>query len=91
MDSFTPPPGAQVIAESSAGPQAYRLGAMLALQFHPEVSTRIVRRWGESGTAEAAKHGLDFEAIIGQSEALDAQSRERCHRLVDAFLVGLVS
>ena len=38
LDKFSPPAGAHVLASSAAGPQAYRLGRMLALQFHPEVS-----------------------------------------------------
>lgn len=86
IDKFTPPVDAEVLASSAAGPQAYRLGRMLALQFHPEASTDIIRRWGSDATADAAKYGVDLEAMYRQSEQLAEQNRARAYALVDAFL-----
>lgn len=86
VDKFTPPAEAEVFASTEAGPQAYRLGRMLALQFHPEVSTEIIRRWGRDAAADAEKHGVDLEAVYSQSEQLAEQNRRRCFALVDAFL-----
>jgi len=86
VDKFTPPLGAEVFASTDAGPQAYRLGRMLALQFHPEVSTEIIRRWGRDAATDAAEHGVDLEAMYRQSEELAEQNRQRCFALVDAFL-----
>lgn len=86
VDSFTPPVGAEVLATSSAGVQAYRLGRMLALQFHPEVTPEIVRRWADDSEQVAIEHGIDFDAVNAQSEQLASSNRERAHGLVDAFL-----
>lgn len=86
IDKFTPPIGATVLASTEAGPQAYTLGRMMALQFHPEVSTEIIRRWGNEAGAGADEYGVDLEAIYTQSEELAAQNRDRCFALVDAFL-----
>lgn len=86
VDKFTPPDGAEVFAATEAGPQAYRLGRMLALQFHPEVSTEIIRRWGRDATADAQQYGIDLEAVYARSEQLAESNRRRCHDLVDAFL-----
>jgi GMP synthase-like glutamine amidotransferase len=86
VDKFTPPPDAVVFASTAAGPQAYRLGRMLALQFHPEVTPSIIRRCGAESATESEKYGIDFDAVYEQSDALDEQNRERCYRLVDAFL-----
>ena len=46
-DSFTPPPGAALLAGSAACPaQAFRLGAhAYGVQFHPEVDPAIVACW----------------------------------------------
>jgi GMP synthase-like glutamine amidotransferase len=86
VDTFTPPPDAHVFAETAAGPQAYRLGRMLALQFHPEVTPEIIRRWGSDSAAESEKYGIDFEAVYRQSDSVAEQNRQRCHALVDGFL-----
>jgi GMP synthase-like glutamine amidotransferase len=93
IDKFTAPPDAKVIADSPAGPQAYRLGRMLAVQFHPEVTPGIVRRWASSAGAsdDERKYGIDFPAVITQSAAVEQQSRERCHAFVDAFLDTFVA
>lgn len=47
-DSFTVPPGAVLLASSTACPaQAFRLGRhAYGLQFHPEVDRAIVSAWG---------------------------------------------
>jgi GMP synthase-like glutamine amidotransferase len=86
VDKFTPPSGAEVFASTEAGPQAYRMGRMLALQFHPEVSTEIIRRWGGEAGEDAAKHGIDLEAMYAESEERAEANRNRCYALVDAFL-----
>jgi GMP synthase-like glutamine amidotransferase len=91
VDTFTPPDDAEVFASTAAGPQAYRLGRMLALQFHPEVTPAIIQRWGREGLADAERYDLDLAAIYEQSELLAGQSQARCHSLVDAFLDRVVS
>lgn len=86
IDKFTPPVGAQVLAATDAGPQAYRLGRMLALQFHPEVSPEIIQRWGKDAAADADAYGVDLDDVFRQTEQLAEQNRQRCYNLVDAFL-----
>ena len=86
VDKFTPPPGADVFATTSAGPQAYRIGSMVALQFHPEVSPEIVRRWGAEGAADAERYDIDLDDVYRRSDELADDARARCTVLVDAFL-----
>jgi GMP synthase-like glutamine amidotransferase len=86
VDKFTPPAEAEVFASTAAGPQSYRIGRMLALQFHPEVTPAIIRRWGSESLEDAERYGLDLPAIYEQSDQLALQSQARCHALVDAFL-----
>jgi GMP synthase-like glutamine amidotransferase len=50
-DTFTVPPGATLLARSAVGPQAFRAGSALAVQFHPEVTPEIVGRWATSDPA----------------------------------------
>src|SRR5439155_25755178 len=41
FDTFTTPPGAEVIAEPDVGPQAFVAGSRLGLQFHPVVTPEL--------------------------------------------------
>lgn len=91
VDRFTPPEGAEVLATSPAGPQAYRLGSMLALQFHPEVRPDIIRRWGSTADDDAHKYGIDLPAVYAESDERAETTRKRCHALVDAFLDQVAS
>jgi GMP synthase-like glutamine amidotransferase len=86
VDKFSPPPGARVLAATEAGPQAYRLGRMMAWQFHPEVSPQIVRRWGAGSREQAERAGVDLEQLYDETDALAPDARQRTHALVDAFL-----
>ena len=42
FDTFTLPPGAELIADSPVGPQAFSVGRSLGVQFHPEVTPEIM-------------------------------------------------
>jgi GMP synthase (glutamine-hydrolysing) len=65
-DAIRIPPGAQLLAHNGDGPQAYRAGNHLGIQFHPEVTPAIIteRVYGEN------THALDTQGV------LEATSRE---------------
>lgn len=86
FDSFTAPPGAKVVAENHAGPQAYTIGRSLGLQFHPEVTTEIMDRWVDVYRHELDEHGVDPDALLEETHRLAEPSREASRKLLDAFL-----
>jgi GMP synthase-like glutamine amidotransferase len=51
FDRFTLPPGAQQLATSPSGVQAFRHGRHLGVQFHPESTIDIVMRWAHADDA----------------------------------------
>jgi GMP synthase-like glutamine amidotransferase len=63
-DRFVPPPGAEVLATSPRAVQAYRVGRVLGVQFHPEVTPEIVGRWATSGADELADRGVDPHQLV---------------------------
>jgi GMP synthase (glutamine-hydrolysing) len=65
-DSIRIPPGAQLLAHNDGGPQAYRAGNHLGIQFHPEVTSELIaeRVYGQYS------HALDTQGL------LEATSRE---------------
>jgi len=44
-DAILLPPGAELLAHNGSGPQAFRAGPHLGVQFHPEVTPEIVAGW----------------------------------------------
>lgn len=44
-DRIAVPPGAEVLADSADGPEAFRVGTSIGLQFHPEMTVELLDRW----------------------------------------------
>jgi len=86
-DTFTPPPGAAVLAESPAGPQAFTLKRSFAVQFHPEVTPEIVGDWVADGAAQLVRAGLDGDRLLAETRDRDSENRDRARQLFDAFWV----
>ena len=85
-DTFSLPPGAALLAESPAGPQAFTLGRSLGLQFHPEVTPEIVGSWVEAGRAQLARAGLDPDRVMAETRGLADENRVRARQLFDTFM-----
>ena len=90
-DTFAPPAGAALLADSPAGPQAYTLGRSLGVQFHPEVTIPIVEEWVALGGDDLARHGVDGDRLLAETRRQADENRARAWRLLDAFVarVGL--
>ena len=64
VDAITPPPGAAVLASTSATPcQAFALGSAWGLQFHAEADGERIERWLVGHAVELAAHGVDVVAL----------------------------
>jgi GMP synthase (glutamine-hydrolysing) len=78
-DTFDPPPGALQLATGTVYPhQAFRLGSVVAVQFHPEVDGPLLARWW-TGTGRRPAYP-ETEAVTG-AERNAANSL----RLLEAF------
>jgi GMP synthase-like glutamine amidotransferase len=86
FDTFDPPPGARLIADSPAAPQAYTIGRSLGLQFHPEVTPEIAATWMAASRDTLAAHGVDPEDLLDQTRVLAEESRAAAWGLLDRFL-----
>jgi GMP synthase-like glutamine amidotransferase len=85
-DTFTPPAGAVLLADSPAGPQAYTIGRSLGVQFHPEVTGGIVEEWVSLGGEKLARDGVDADRLLAETRRREADNRTRTWRLMDAFV-----
>jgi GMP synthase (glutamine-hydrolysing) len=77
-DTFDPPPGATLLAGGAVYPgQAFRLGSVVAVQFHPEVDGPLLRGWWSGATPP--NYPID-EAVGGAD-----RNRANATRLLEAF------
>jgi GMP synthase-like glutamine amidotransferase len=86
FDTFTPPPGAQLIADSAAGPQAYTIGRSLGVQFHPEVTPEIMEAWVKAYRHELDQEGVDPDQLMKETYDRADQTRAAAWRLFDGIL-----
>jgi GMP synthase-like glutamine amidotransferase len=86
FDTFTAPPGAHLIADSVAGPQAYTVGSSLGVQFHPEVTPEIMGSWVEVYRHELDQEGVDADRLLKETYDRAGDTRAAAWRLFDGFL-----
>ncbi len=86
FDRFTVPDGAEELAVSDAGPQAFRLRRNLALQFHPEADRPVIEGWFEDDIDQIAAVGVDPEQLLAETGRQSVAARARADRLLTEFL-----
>jgi GMP synthase-like glutamine amidotransferase len=80
-DTLTPPEGAQILARSPAGIQAYQHDRAFGVQFHPEVSPDILASWIAGSTLQLEELGVDAEGFQRETERRATQARAAAHVL----------
>ena len=85
FDSFSPPPGARLIAETDIGPQAYVAGRSLGLQFHPEVTTEIMDEWVRVYPHELEAEGVDPNGLLDETHRRAAAAKRNTWELLNRF------
>ncbi|MHA6797059.1 type 1 glutamine amidotransferase [Pseudonocardia bannensis] len=84
-DTFDPPPGCALLADSPDYPQAFRVGSALGLQFHPEMSSDGVRRLLAATHPGTNGHRSDVARILTDAIARDAAGRTVFRRLLERW------
>ena len=84
-DVIEPPPGATVTARNAYGPQAFRHGRHLGVQFHPEVTPGIVAGWAEEDGRALARAGLEPRALELETLERAPVAAVAAQRLFDSF------
>jgi GMP synthase-like glutamine amidotransferase len=85
FDSFTPPPGAKLVAETDAASQAFVVGRSMGLQFHPEVTPEIMDEWVRAYPHELEAEGVDPQGLLDETRRRAAQARQTTWRLLNNF------
>jgi len=86
FDTFTVPEGAEQLAVSDAGPQAFRLRRNLAVQFHPEADRAVIESWFEIDVDQIQAMAIDPDELLDEADRQLPAARGRAERLLRTFL-----
>jgi len=89
FDSFTLPDGAELIADSDAGPQAFSIGRGLGVQFHPEITPDIVDDAVRVYAHELEEVGVHPAGLLDESRRRAQASRQNALGMFERFAAGL--
>jgi GMP synthase-like glutamine amidotransferase len=85
FDTFTVPEGADLVAESDVGPQAFVAGRSLGLQFHPEVTMEIMDDWIRAYPHELEAEGVPPDQLMEETERRIGDSERMARQLFERF------
>jgi len=85
FDVFSAPPGADVLAVTDVGPQAFISGRSLGLQFHPEVTPAIMEEWVRVYPHELRAEGVDPKGLLAETRRRAADAKRTTWRLLNRF------
>lgn len=85
FDRFTIPPGAVELATTRSGPQAFRAGAHLGLQFHPEADREVLEGWMSDDLDQLVAAGLDADDLLDGADRHHVAAAARAAGLVERF------
>lgn len=77
-DTYTLPPNTEILAYSDLYPQAFRIGNAYGLQFHLEVTVRMIKTWIEEYKEETTKEGLSSDNILPRKDAEIQELNTKC-------------
>ena len=85
FDVITPPPDADVVAETDLGAQAFVAGRSLGLQFHPEVTPEIMDDWVRTYRHELDADGVDPDALLEETNRRAEEAKRTSWLLFERF------
>ena len=84
---ITLPPRARLLAHNPLGPQAYSVSGHLGVQFHPEVTPKILCDWVAAGRAAS----LDTQGVLEVTSREYATASAGAHRLLSTYVHSLAT
>lgn len=87
FDRWTVPPGATELARTANSSQAFVLGRVMGLQFHPEVDADLLKVWlNQDRNGDVPAAGLSHDELLTRTTELAEDIGVRIRRLVSGFL-----
>ena len=87
FDRFSLPDEVPVLARTAAAIQAFSVGRVLGLQFHPEVTAEVLQSWLSAGGSEQlAGLGIAVEPLLARTRLEAGAAAARADTLVRRFV-----
>ncbi len=86
FDVMTVPPGADEVAWTASGTQAFRYGPHVGVQFHPEATPENIGSWAWRYHPALTRLGITTGELAAETSRLESSARTRGHVLLDRFL-----
>ena len=80
-DVIALPPAATLLAHNRLGPQAFRVGRHLGVQFHPEATPEVMAGWGATPA--------DVQSLLAAVRRDHAAAANCTWRLLSSFVAGI--
>jgi GMP synthase-like glutamine amidotransferase len=80
-DVIALPPAATLLAHNRLGPQAFRVGRHLGVQFHPEATPEVMAGWGAAPA--------DVQSLLAAVRRDHAAAANCTWRLLSSFIAGI--
>ena len=86
-DRWVLPEGVRAFARTGAAEQAFTAGRSMGVQFHPELTPRMLDGWlGNVGREHAVALGADPDQLVAETAVRSTEAETRARRLVAGFL-----
>jgi GMP synthase-like glutamine amidotransferase len=86
-DRWVLPEGVRAFARTDAAEQAFIAGRSMGVQFHPELTPRMLDGWlGNVGREHAVAFGADPDQLVAETAVRSTEAGTRARRLVAGFL-----
>jgi GMP synthase-like glutamine amidotransferase len=85
FDTFVVPGKAELLGQSEVGPEVFRQGDSVGVQFHPEVTLALIQRWLAVDGASLVQRGIDPELVLAGTPPSETV-RRRAFRLFDEIM-----
>jgi GMP synthase (glutamine-hydrolysing) len=84
-DTFSLPKTARILARSKLYPEAFAVGSLIGIQFHLEVTDKMIRSWLKTYKSEVVSEKIDVRKMVKESAAYLKELKQYCSLLYSNF------
>jgi GMP synthase (glutamine-hydrolysing) len=84
-DTYSLPKTARILARSDMYPQAFAIGSLIGIQFHLEVTEKMIQSWLRNYKAEVVSEKIDMQKMIKESAVYINELERQCSLVYSNF------